>query len=69
MTVEPPKCDKKKYQSKEFCGLLKDKSGPFSACLSKMKSEEIDSTYDLCEFDMCHDKKDKVDNHHHRVKV
>ena len=54
------KCDKNKYKSNKYCGLIADKKGAFAKCIAATKPDEIKKVFDLCVFDMCRSGKTKV---------
>lgn len=48
-----PKCDinqKVQYEQKEFCGIIKDPSGPFRECHAKVSPADY---FEDCVFDVC----------------
>lgn len=48
-----PKCDinqKVQYEQKDFCGIIKDPSGPFRDCHAKVNPDEY---FEDCIFDVC----------------
>ncbi|CAF0786128.1 unnamed protein product [Brachionus calyciflorus] len=51
---EKPQCKKEViYSSNQWCGILTEKTGLWSDCLTKINSNIISAIYDGCLFDMC----------------
>ncbi|XP_074650327.1 uncharacterized protein LOC141905382 [Tubulanus polymorphus] len=53
--VSAPECsaaEKELIKSKKHCGMLKDKNGPFGACVASGKVS-VDEIFESCVYDMC----------------
>lgn len=41
------------YKNNEWCGMIKDRNGPWSECLRLIDPNVLEGIYDGCLFDMC----------------
>ncbi|CAF0928390.1 unnamed protein product, partial [Brachionus calyciflorus] len=41
------------YSTSKWCGLIKDRNGPWRSCILSLSDEILNNLYDSCMFDMC----------------
>lgn len=58
--IDTPKCENPLvYTKQESCGRIKDKNGPWGACLEKIEKNILKILFESCIFDLCGLEKEK----------